>query len=165
MIFWELLPKSTECKPAAGQNFEILWLLGKPIDEQVNSALTELHQCRRRCLLEQLKNLRYLARQGIPRRNHIDEEGNLKQLLKLSSLPGMKQYLADGHYQSHHINTELTKEMYRSVITKILDQIRDARFYAIVIDETRDISGKFPTFQGAVTGSTVQCSIYYTRYI
>ena len=119
-------------------------LLGTPIDEQLNAAQTELHRCRRLCLLEQLRYLRYLARQGIPRRNHIEEDGNLKQLLKLSTLPGMKRYLEGGRYLSKDINDELTKGMYRSVLTKILAQIRDQRFYAIVIDETRDISGKFP---------------------
>ena len=85
--------------------------------------------------------LRYLARQGLPIRNSDEENGNLTQLLTLSENCNMKRYLADNNYLSHHINTELIKEMYRLVMKRLLDQIKSASFFSIVIDETRDISG------------------------
>lgn len=101
----------------------------------------ELHKNRQHCLMEQLKYLRLLSRQGFAFRNSTEDEGNLNQLLKNSSLPDMKKYLLDGHYLSHHINSELIKEMYRTVLNDLLKQIKAAQFYAIVIDETRDIAG------------------------
>ena len=101
----------------------------------------KVHDERRKCLLEQLRCIRYLARQGIPLRNVNETEGNLIQLMKLSTALGMKRYLCDSDYQSPQINSELLHEMYRMVMAELLSQIKAAVFYAIVIDETRDVSG------------------------
>ena len=116
-------------------------LRAAPINQQIEESTKNVHDDRRTCLEEQVKSLRYLARQGLPIRNSDEENGNLTQLLKLSENCNMKRYLADNNYLSHHINTELIKEMYRLVMKRLLDQIKSASFFSIVIDEARDISG------------------------
>ena len=63
------------------------------------------------------------------------------QLMRLSSQTAMKRYLEEKYYQSPQVNSELVQELYRDVIGKIIEDIKLARFFAIVIDETRDISG------------------------
>jgi hypothetical protein len=89
-----------------------------------------------------MKYLKLLARRNIPARNSIEEEGNLMQILSLSTVRGMKSYLAKGDYLSHQINAELIKLMYGDVMTKIVDDVKKAVFFSIVIDETKDISGQ-----------------------
>ena len=123
-----------------------VWLLrqkqaSKPIDEQLTSVADEIKEARRKCLLEQLKCLKLLARQGIPARNSNVDEGNLLQFLKQSSVDGMKKYLTEKNYLSPEINSELIKEMYRIVLLSIIKDVKRSKFFAIVVDETRDISG------------------------
>ena len=43
---------------------------------------------------------------------------------------------------SHEIDEELVKAMYRNCLSDLLGQIKSSDFFAIVVDETTDISGK-----------------------
>ena len=65
------------------------------------------------------------------------------QFLKHSSVPEMKKYLSEKNYLSPKINSELIKEMYRIVLLSIIADIKKAKFFAIVVDETRDVAGNF----------------------
>jgi hypothetical protein len=112
-----------------------------PVDEQITQALNELHVSRRSCFSEQANCAKYLVRQGLAMRNSDEENSNMTQLLKLSQNSFMAKYLAENKYLSHHINSEIIKEIYRQVMKDLLDQIKSATYFAIVIDETRDISG------------------------
>ena len=122
------------------------WLIrqskeGKPIDEQLASVSENIKVARRKCLMEQLKVLRLLARQGIASRNSDISESNLVQFLGQSSVADIKKYLSEKQYLSPEVNAELIKEMYRVVILSIVEDVKKAKFFAIVLDETRDVSG------------------------
>ena len=56
-------------------------------------------------LLEQLSSLRYLVRQGLAIRGHVENECNLMQLLLLrcEDAPRLKQWLVAKKYLSHDI--------------------------------------------------------------
>ena len=112
-----------------------------PVNQLVSKAQQKVHEDRRSCFIEMVNSIRFLVRQGIALRNKKNENSNLIQLLKLSSNPNMKKYLKENNYLSHDITSEIIKEMYRTVLENILAQIKGANFFAIVIDETRDISG------------------------
>ena len=53
------------------------------IDVQFNLQMSTLRASRRQGLLNQLRALQYLLRQGIAIRGHTEFEGNLYQLLKV----------------------------------------------------------------------------------
>ena len=64
------------------------------------------------------------------------------QLLNLRSndVPELKKWLTDSQYQSSNIISELVKTMGHTVLHEIIGDINKARFFAILADETRDIS-------------------------
>ena len=85
------------------------WLIpqskeSKPIDEQLtSSSISEnIEVARRKCLMEQLKVLLLLARQGIASRNSDISESNLVQFLGLgSALRRIKSYMRNRLNQEH----------------------------------------------------------------
>ena len=99
--------------------------------------------CHREFLITELSSLQYLMRQGLAVRGHIEEEGNLQQLLKCRSddLPGLSRCLRDGQYLSHEIVNELMGMMAHKVRSDILSEIHEAEWYSIIGDETRDEGG------------------------
>ncbi|XP_046548889.1 zinc finger MYM-type protein 1-like [Haliotis rubra] len=106
--------------------------------------VTKEQQCRRNLLLVQLSCLLFLSRQGLALRGHIEEESNLFQLLKLrgSDIEGLPTWLSEKTYMSPAIVNEQLMLLGRAVRLKILERIKAARFFAVMADETRDISNK-----------------------
>ena len=90
-----------------------------------------------------LTSLKFLVRQGMATHGHIEEEGNLFQLLRCRAedVPGLEAWLRDGAYKSHKTVNELIQLMYLQVLRKLLAEIRSGEWCAIIADETRDISG------------------------
>ncbi len=99
---------------------------------------------RRDALLRQLSSLRYLLRQGLAIRGHVEEDGNLQQLLKCRSedVPTLEEWLKDSNYKSHDIVNELIQLMAHQLLRRLLDEIRRAEWFALIADETRDMSGR-----------------------
>ena len=89
-----------------------------------------------------LSSLQYLLRQGLAIRGHKDEESNLYRLLKLrcEDCQELSGWIARHQYMSHDIINELITLMGKSLLRDLLITIREAKWYAIVADETRDIS-------------------------
>ncbi|XP_028418302.1 zinc finger MYM-type protein 1-like [Dendronephthya gigantea] len=81
--------------------------------------------------------------EGVAIRGHTEEEGNLYQVLKCrcEGVPGLEAWLRKGVYRSHDIINELIELMCMKVLRKLLAEIRDAEWYSIIADETRDLSG------------------------
>ena len=101
----------------------------------------------RRCLLQIVLCLRYLARQGIALRgNNNDIDGNFHQLLKLQAYKNkeLNQWLDKkrGNFTSPDIQNEILKNMAHNILRSIAFKIRSANFFSIMIDETVDISNK-----------------------
>ena len=93
---------------------------GQPsLPEQFSAEIRCSQQVRRNSLLQQLPCLRFLLRQGLAvhGRNH-DQEGNLRQLLKMSkkTSPVMRQWLTEKKYMSPEVVNELISMMEQSVL-------------------------------------------------
>ena len=114
-----------------------------PIEILLQKQKDEEQLATRRGLLEKLKILKILTGQGIPLRKANEMDGNLKQFLQYADThcPELKKLLQDGKYMSHEIDNELMKAMYRNCLMDLLDKIKSSDFFAIVADETKDISG------------------------
>ena len=87
--------------------------------------------------------MKYLARQGLALRGHKEEDSNLLQLLKCRAddVQGLNSWMGDGRYLSHDIVNELLEIMSHQVLRGLLCEIREAEWFALIADETRDISG------------------------
>ena len=98
---------------------------------------------RRDAFLKQLSSLKYLVRQGLAVRGHVEEDGNLQQLVKCRSedVASLEEWLKHSGYKSHDIINELIQLMAHQLLRNLLDQIRRAEWFAVIADETRDMSG------------------------
>ena len=118
------------------------------IATQLNHQLFEEQKHRREMLMKVLTSLRYLVGQGLALRGHTEEDGNLVQLLKCRSedICGLQPWLKDGRYLSHDIINELIEMMAHQFLRNILTDVKSAKWFALIADETRDISGleQFP---------------------
>ena len=113
------------------------------IATRLSSQLQENQEQRRKMLLKELSSIRYLARQGLAFRGHKESDGNLYQLLKLRAceIDGLELWLSEGQYLSHDIVNELLEMMAHQLLRGLLQEIIEAKWFALIADETRDISG------------------------
>ena len=103
----------------------------------------ECHQC----LLKVLSNMKLLVRQGLPLRGYGDEsDSNFHQLLKLRSGddPQVKTWLSKNieTYTSADVTNEMLKVIVVQVLHDVVASIQLAPFYALMVDETTDVSNK-----------------------
>ena len=112
------------------------------IVDQLNEGASKAKCRNRRMFIKVLSSLQYLLRQGLAIRGHKDEESNLYYLLKLrcEDYQELSGWLAGHQYMSHDIINELIMLMGKSLLRDLLITIREAKWYAIVADETRAIS-------------------------
>lgn len=93
-----------------------------------------------------LSSIVFLAKQGVAIRGHTDESANFNQLLKLRSEDSteLKNWLGRTTYKwiSHDITNEILSILSREVIRNIIKKIKENTFYAILLDETSDITVK-----------------------
>ena len=89
----------------------------------------------------QLSVLRYLLRQGLAIWGH-DEEGNFMQLMKTRAEGdiALQKWITEGRYQSPDILNELISLMGNELLRQILNNVKEARWFAVFADETRGIS-------------------------
>jgi hypothetical protein len=85
-----------------------------------------------------------LLRQGLAIRGHEEIEGNLMQLLLLRAQDKseLKRFISDQKYMSPEIVNECIRLMGQSLLRTLLKEIQEARYFAILADETRDINNK-----------------------
>lgn len=88
--------------------------------------------------------MRYLLRQGLAIRGHEESEGNLTRLVKLRTEdnPTIIQLADSSKYTSPEIMNELVSLMGNHLLRQVLKEIREARWFAVIADETRDITNK-----------------------
>ena len=113
------------------------------VSAQLNCQVQKDQLQHRQMLLKQLTSLKYLVRQGLAVRGHVEEEGNLHQLLmcRAEDTVGLEKWLSDRTYQSHDIVNELIQLMAHQLLRHLLNEIRQAEWYSVIADETRDASG------------------------
>ena len=97
-------------------------------------------QNRRQSLLKQLSALRYLLRQGLAIRN--DHAGGSNLTVLLQTVLGEGEWVQDSRYQSPEIVSELIEIMGHDVLRSILSDIRGQQWFALLADETRDVSNR-----------------------
>ena len=112
------------------------------IQAQLNDKKQLEQKNNREMLLKQMSSLRFLLRQGLALRGHYEKEGNLVQLMTLRTedCTNLKHWLTNNKYISHEILAELESLMAKSVLREILNEIREASFYALLADEATDIT-------------------------
>lgn len=94
-------------------------------------------------LIKVLSSLRYLAVQGLPIRGHTDEKSNFNNLLHLRSEDCriLKLWLQkERKWISHEICNEMLSLMSKSVLQQLISAIKSADYFALINDETCDIS-------------------------
>ncbi|XP_043193723.1 zinc finger MYM-type protein 1-like [Amphibalanus amphitrite] len=96
---------------------------------------------RRTCLKKVIETLLYLLRQNISIRGKDEADGNLCQLLSLrkKDVPELQHWK---EYLSPTIQNELIRAIGTTLLRDLLKDIREARFFAILADETTDVSLK-----------------------
>ncbi|CAF4989653.1 unnamed protein product [Rotaria sp. Silwood1] len=99
---------------------------------------------RRRMLLTEIQCIKYLLRQGLAIRGHVEDEANLIQLLKLraSDVDGLAEWLKEKNYLSHDVINEICQLISLSIVRELVKEISERKIYSIICDETRDESGK-----------------------
>ena len=101
----------------------------------------------RQMMLKLLSNIRFMARQGIPLRGDGEEDdSNYTQLLRLRGLDDIRVLdwvkRKSDKYTSPDVQNEMLEIMSKMVLRKIITNIQNALFYAIMVDETTDCSNQ-----------------------
>ncbi|CAF4162315.1 unnamed protein product, partial [Rotaria sordida] len=98
-------------------------------------------------LKEIIRTVLFLARQGLALRGHREDEesenkGNLLELLELRSLDNdfIKSKLKSLQYTHHSIQNELLYLIQENILSQIVFQIKNAKYFSIMMDESVDIS-------------------------
>ena len=110
----------------------------------MNSNLTQSREARRKYLLDVIKCLRYLARQGMALQGHNNDD-NFTQLLYLLGTKdeNITKHL-DGQggfkYTHHDSQNEILDIMASHVLRKKLADIRERQVFSLMADEYTDIS-------------------------
>ena len=116
------------------------------IAAQLSSAYAKKQNERRQQFLKEISGIQFLARQGLAMRGHTDIEGNLHQLLLSQSHAyndkQLWEWVNSGEYISHDIVNELMGLMANTIVKQIVTEVKSAGVYAIIADETQDITGK-----------------------
>ena len=85
-----------------------------------------------------------LAKQGLALRGHDDENSNLHQILKVrcEDVPELKNWMNRQGYKWVHntIVNEIVDMMAEEIRQKILFEIKKEKYFALMLDETSDIS-------------------------
>ena len=117
---------------------------------QQSSVATQLsHQLavdqkhRQEMLMKVLTSVRFLVCQGLAVRGHKEEYSNLVQLLicRSEDIHGLESWIKDGRYLSHDIINEMIEMMAHQLLRGILNDIKNAKWFALTADETWDIIG------------------------
>ena len=112
----------------------------------MDSQLVQWRQLECKYLLEVIKCLRYLSRQGISLQGHNSND-NFTQLLYLLGTKdkNIMDHL-DGNmgykYNHHDVQNKLLNIMGAQVLREKLATIRDRRFFLIMADDGTDICGR-----------------------
>uniref|UniRef100_H2ZS35 DUF4371 domain-containing protein n=1 Tax=Latimeria chalumnae TaxID=7897 RepID=H2ZS35_LATCH len=91
-------------------------------------------------------SIQYLAKQRLVLCGHNDNDSNLIQLLQLRSTDSdeLRHWLSRTKYKwlSRDVLNEIIEMMAMSVLPTIVHKVKGSRYYAIVMDETADLSPK-----------------------
>ena len=112
------------------------------VDCQIDSQVKEQQHLRRQGLVAHLNTLKTLLRQGIAIRGHADDDSNIIQFNRDKAIDheGLNLLLKENQYLSHDILVEQEEALVLSARRRLIDEINASKFYAIICDESSDIS-------------------------
>ena len=137
--------ESSECHREA---IEVIELPRKCADigEKLSAYHSEEKQKNRQIFLTILRNICFLARQGLALRGNIEEESNFIQLLKLEGEMDsrIEKWLKkkSGKYTHPEIQNECLQLMSLTILREISENIQNSVYYTIRADEVTDSSNK-----------------------
>ena len=148
---WKKAPKcfqshqDTACHRAASA-YQLLIPKCQDIAELMDNQLLKKREVERKYLIEVIKCLRYLARQGIALQGH-DGNDNFTQLLRLIGTKdsNITDHLEGkiGHKYTHNdVQNELLDIMAVLTLQEKLKLISGCKFFSIIADEGTDVSNK-----------------------
>ena len=135
----------TRCHKSAA-TYHVVIPKCKDVGEMTNHTLVESRKRERKYLLDVIRCLRYLARQGVALQGNNSND-NFTQLMFLlgtkdENITAHLNRASGNKYTHHDIQNELLDIMARHVILSKLDDIRKNIFFSIMADEYTDISNK-----------------------
>lgn len=90
------------------------------------------------------ETINFLAQEGLPLRGHDDENSKFIRFLRLraTDIPVLNSWLnrSKSKWLHHSIVEEILKSLADAVLDKICCNIRAAPYFAIMVDETSDVS-------------------------
>ncbi|XP_028407534.1 uncharacterized protein LOC114530150 [Dendronephthya gigantea] len=118
------------------------------LDIQIDSQIKEQQRLRRQGLVAHLNTLKTLLRQGVAIRGHTDEDSNIIQFNKDKAIDheGLNLLLKENQYMSHDILVEQEETLVLRARRSLIDDINASKFYAIICDESSDISKNEQSF-------------------
>jgi hypothetical protein len=122
-------------------------LHGQAVDTILCSEKKKQQSENRTALRAIVTSLKYLSRQGLGCRGHVESESNLMQLLELRKADNaeLARWLScSGRetYASHDVQNEILQLMSHAIVRKIVHNVKEVRYFAVIADESTDISGK-----------------------
>jgi hypothetical protein len=119
---------------------------GTNVAGQLSRSLDHEREVARSALMCIVSTLHYLCTQGLAVRGHTECTGNFENLLKLRAADNasLKSWLDRSGYRwlSPAIQNEIIQDMALSLLRSFKQHFCDARYFAIVMDETTDASCK-----------------------
>ena len=113
---------------------------------QLSTSHDRNREIARSALMCIVSSLHYLCKQGLAVRGHTETTGNFENLLKLRAADSssLKSWLDRSGFKwlSPAIQNEVIQDLALSVLRSLKRDICDARYLAIVMDETTDASCK-----------------------
>jgi len=99
----------------------------------------------RSTLVQLFSTVRFLARQALPLRGHVEENGNYMQLLKLLGEENDQLRLwlnRTTNFTSHDCQNEMLELLSHAVVRSIISIVKaESRQFAVVVDGTQDCAG------------------------
>jgi hypothetical protein len=133
--------KSHESSAAHKDAFIVFQASVRPsISNLLCTSLEKDKKKHRESLLNQLKAIRFLLRQGLAVRN--DHSGGSNLSIMLQHVLDDNVLIKKDKYQSPEIVNELIELMAHKVLRSVLSEINSRRWFALMADETRDISNR-----------------------
>ena len=93
---------------------------------QINVTHKNQQEQRRKMLLIQAQVIKFLLRQSVALRGHVEAEGSLIQLLKLkqNDVNELSSWINDGNYLSHDIINEIYETISLNIVRELLKEVR-----------------------------------------
>ena len=137
----------------AWTEFKLKAKSGSKITNMLDKGHSVLIQENRRYMMGVVESLRYTACQGIAQRGHIEDEdsanrGNFRELLSvIGKFDKTVQKKSDNNpsnakYVHHDVQNEIINVMAEMIRKQLRDEVKDAEHFAILVDESKDISKK-----------------------